>query len=131
MSGLRILADRLFGGSGAVSSVNGKAGAVVLTAADVGAEEAATVVAVSGTTPTITPAPNTIYTCGEVASLTISNPPAIGAYSVIFTSGSTATVTTFPATILGLESFAAETNTLYEINVLDNRAVIGKWAVSA
>ena len=88
-------------------------------------------VTVSGTTPTITPAPNTIYKCGEVASLTISNPPANGAYSIVFTSGATATTTTFPATILGLEDFAAEANTMYEINVLDNRAVIGKWAVSA
>ena len=86
-------------------------------------------VTVSGTTPTITPIHNRIYTCGEVTSLTISNPPANGAYSVIFTSGSTATVTTFPATILGLEDFAAEANTIYEINVLNNRAVIGSWAV--
>lgn len=86
---------------------------------------------VTGTTPTITPADNTIYNCGEVASLTISNPPATGAYSIVFTSGSTATVTAFPATILGLEDFAAEANTIYEINVLDNRAVAGSWAVSA
>jgi hypothetical protein len=49
----------------------------------------------------------------------------------VFTSGSTATSTTFPATILGLEDFAAEANTIYEINVLDNRAVVGSWAVSA
>ncbi len=89
-----------------------------------------TTVTVSGTTPTITPANNTIYNCGEVASLTISNPPATGAYSIVFTSGSTATTTTIPATILGLEDFAAEANTLYEINVLDSRAVIGSWAVS-
>ena len=118
------------GGGGAVSSVNGKTGAVMLTAADVGAAEAETVVEVSGTTPTITPIHNRIYNCGEVASLTISNPPATGAYSIVFTSGSTATTTTIPATILGLEDFAAEANTLYEINVLDSRAVIGSWAVS-
>lgn len=118
-------------GSSAVSSVNGKTGAVVLTAADVGAAEAETVVEVSGTTPTITPIHNRIYNCGEVASLTISNPTATGAYSIVFTSGATATVTTFPASILGLEDFAAEANTVYEINVLDNRAVVGKWAVSA
>lgn len=118
------------GGGGSVTSVNGKTGAVMLTAADVGAEEATTVVEVSGTTPTITPANNTIYNCGEVASLTISNPPATGAYSIVFTSGATATVTTVPATILGLEDFAAETNTIYEINVLNNRAVVGSWAVS-
>ena len=86
---------------------------------------------VGGTTPTITLAPNTIYKCGELTSLTISNPPATGAYSIVFTSGSTATQTTIPATILGLEDFAAEANTIYEINVLDNRAVVGSWAVSA
>lgn len=86
---------------------------------------------VSGTTPTITPAPNTAYNCGELTSLTISNPPATGAYSIVFTSGATPTTTTIPATILGLEDFAAEANTLYEINVLDNRAVVGSWAVSA
>lgn len=90
-----------------------------------------TTVTVSGTTPTITPAANTVYNCGELASLTISNPPASGAYSIVFTSGSTPTVTTIPATILGLEDFAAEANTVYEINVLDNRAVVGSWAVSA
>lgn len=90
-----------------------------------------TTVTVSGTTPTIEPQANTIYTCGELTSLTITNPPATGAYSIVFTSGATATVTTFPASILGLEDFAAEANTIYEINVLDNRAVIGNWAVSA
>ena len=86
---------------------------------------------VSEATPTITPQNNVIYSCGELTSLTISNPPATGAYSIVFTSGSTATTTTIPATILGLESFAAEANTLYEINVLDNRAVVGSWAVSS
>ena len=88
-------------------------------------------VLISSTTPTIEPQANTIYTCGEITSLTISNPPETGAYSIVFTSGSTATVTAFPATILGLEDFAAEANTIYEINVLDNRAVVGSWAVSA
>lgn len=117
-------------GTAPVTSVNGQTGAVVLTASDVGAAAAETVVEVSGSTPTITPAANTIYKCGELTSLTISNPPATGAYSIVFTSGSTATTTTFPATILGLEDFAAEANTVYEINVLDNRAVVGSWAVT-
>ena len=119
------------GGGGAVSSVNGKTGAVTLDADDVGAAPAETAVTVSGTAPTITPAANTIYQCGELASLTVSNPTVTGAYSIVFTSGSTATSTTFPATILGLEDFAAEANTLYEINVLDNRAAVGSWEVSA
>jgi hypothetical protein len=119
------------GGGGAVSSVNGKTGNVTLYADDVGAAPAETVVEVSGTTPTITPAANTVYEYGELTSLTISNPPATGSYSIVFTSGATATTTTFPATILGLEDFAAEANTIYEINVLDNRAVVGSWEVSA
>lgn len=93
-------------------------------------QDAPTVTTVSGSTPTIEPAANTIYNCGELTSLTISNPPATGSYSIVFTSGSTATTTTIPATILGLESFAAEANTMYEINVLDNRAVVGSWAVT-
>lgn len=85
----------------------------------------------TGDTITITPVENNVYNCGTLVSLTISNPPATGAYSIVFTSGATATTTTFPATILGLEDFAAEANTIYEINVLDNRAVVGSWAVSA
>lgn len=86
---------------------------------------------VIGTTVEITPANNTIYKCGVLEQITISSPPNTGAYSIIFTSGATPTTTIIPATVLGLEVFAAEANTIYEINVLDNRAVIGKWAVSA
>lgn len=86
---------------------------------------------ISSTAPTIVPFHNHIYKCGTLTSLTVSNPPSTGAYSIVFTSGATPTTTTFPASILGLESFAAEANTLYEINVLDNRAVVGSWAVSA
>lgn len=88
------------------------------------------VIPVAGWTPTIEPQTNTIYKCGEITSLTISNPPDTVAYSIVFTSGATATTTTIPATILGLENFVAEANTIYEINVLDNRAVVGSWAVT-
>lgn len=82
-----------------------------------------------GSAVTITPADNHIYNCGELSSLTITNPPATGAWSVVFTSGATATTTTIPASILGLEDFAPEANTLYEINVLDNRAVWRGWSL--
>ncbi len=109
------------GGGGAVSSVNGQTGAVVLVADDVGAAPAETVVDVSGTTPTITPAANTIYNCGELASLTISNPPATGKYSIIFYSGATATTT------VGIENFVAEANKRYKIEVEDNYATYDSW----
>lgn len=118
------------GGGGSVTSVNGQTGAVVLDYEDVGAAQAETIDTVSGATPSITPTANHFYKCGTLTSLTISNPPATGSYSIVFTSGSTATTTTIPSSILGLESFAPEANTMYEINVLDNRAVVGSWEVS-
>ena len=100
------------------------------TRRNIGAAPAETVQTVSGTDPAITPVANTIYNCGTLDSLTIINPPATGAYTIVFTSGATATLTRIPITVLGLEDFAAEANTMYEINVLDNRAVVGSWAVS-
>ena len=84
-----------------------------------------------GDTASITPENNTIYQCDTLTSLTITNPPATGAYSIIFTSGDTATTTVIPNTMSGLEDFAAEANTIYEINVLNNRALVGSWTVSA
>lgn len=118
------------GGSGSVTSVNGQTGAVELDYEDVGAAQADTFVTVSGATPSIEPADHHIYKCSTLTSLTITDPPATGSYSIVFTSGSTATTTTIPSSILGLEDFSAEANTVYEINVLDNRAVVGSWAVT-
>lgn len=89
---------------------------------------------ITSATPTITLADNTWYQCGELTSLTVSISDVSVRYTrhvIVFTSGATPTTTSFPATILGLESFTAEANTVYEINVVDNRAVVGSWAVSA
>ena len=88
------------------------------------------VVTVSGTAPTITPANNTIYNCGEVASLTISNPPATGVYSIVFTSGATPTDLSVDPAIKMPDGFSVEANKRYEINVLNRWAVAGSWAVS-
>lgn len=90
------------------------------------------VINIAGANKTITPAGGNVYNFTESAltSLTITDPPATGSYIIKFNSGSTPTTTTIPATIHGLESFAAEANTHYEINVEDNYAVVGSWAVS-
>lgn len=88
---------------------------------NVGAAEAETVVEVSGTTPTITPINNRIYNCGELTSLTISNPPASGKYAIIFYSGAT------PTTTVGIENFIAEANKRYKITVEDNYATYDSW----
>lgn len=94
-------------------------------------EDQAIGITVSGATPTITPIRNRIYTCGEVASLTISNPTANGDYSIVFTSGSTPTDLSIDPAIKMPDGFSVEANRIYEINVLANRAAIGSWAVSA
>lgn len=86
---------------------------------------------VVGTSVEIAPVNNTTYQCGELTQLEISAPPSDGAYSIIFASGATPTTTIIPATVLGLETFVAAANTIYEINVLDNRAVVGSWEVGA
>lgn len=76
---------------------------------------------VTGTTPTITPAANHDYQCGELTSLTISNPPAEGKYSIIFYSGANPTAT------VGIENFTAEANKRYKITVEDNYATYDSW----
>lgn len=85
---------------------------------------------VRGTTVTIAATRDHYYSCGTLDSLTVTVSGTSGAWSLSFTSGATPTVTSIPSTILGLESFASEANTVYEINVLDNRAVVGSWAVT-
>lgn len=87
-------------------------------------------VTVSGTTPTIIPERNHDYQCGELASLTISNPPPQGVYSIKFTSGSTPTQLSVPQTLVMPDGFTVEANTRYEINVEDGYALCAGWAVS-
>lgn len=83
--------------------------------------DAPIVVTVSGSDVTITPAANTVYHCGELASLTVSNPPATGKYSIVFFSGAA------PTTTVGIENFAAEANKRYKITVEDNYATYDSW----
>ena len=87
---------------------------------------------ITGSTPSITPEGNTTYKCGEVSSLTISNPPA-EAWAVKFTSGSTATTLTMPKSVKMPDGFQVAANTRYEINVDDEGyAVVGdQWKVSS
>ena len=86
-----------------------------------GVEGAAITIDVTGATPTIIAQPNVRYVCGEVTSISIT-PPALGTCDVIFTSGSTVAVLTLPNTVKMPNWFDAanlETNTIYEINIVD------------
>lgn len=97
---------------------------------DLGVQSNPTKTTVSGSTPSITAADNTIYTCGEVSSITVTAAANID-FTVIFTSGSTAATLTMDQNITMPDSFSVETNTRYEINVSNGYAVVAGWAVSA
>lgn len=91
-------------------------------------DEGMKTVQITETEATITPQNNTYYRCLELGRLTIQQVPAEAEFWMIrFISGATPTVTEFQATILGLEDFAAEANTIYEINVLGSCAVWRGW----
>ena len=81
--------------------------------------------AVTGTAPTITAADNTIYSCGEVSSLTISDSAQNISFVVEFTSGSTATTLTVPS---GYKApggdLTPEASKTYELNVRNGKAVL-------
>ena len=89
-------------------------------------------VTISGTSPTIIAEDNKRYICGEVTSLSFT-PCASGICDVQFTSGSTATLLTLPGTVKfpdWFDSTSLETNTIYEINILDGvYGVVMSWAV--
>lgn len=91
-------------------------------------------VTVTGTTPTITAQADTRYVCGEVSTLDITV-PASGIIDVIFTSGATATVLTVtpPSGMTmkwanGFDPTALETNTTYELNIMDGLGVACAWS---
>lgn len=95
-------------------------------------EKAVAVVTVSGATPTVSALANTIYKCGEVTALSFT-PCASGICDIIFTSGTTPTVLTIPNTVKlpgWFDPANIETNTTYEINVLDGvYGAVTAWAV--
>lgn len=84
---------------------------------------------VSGTTTSIEAEDHYYYKCGELTALTVTSSPSSGAWSVRFTSGSTATVLTMPNTVVMPDGFDVEASTVYEINVLDNYALVASWPV--
>ena len=92
-----------------------------------GDEIATTKTTVSGATPSIAAVDNTEYTCGTVTSLTLSSFPGTGSFVIVFTSGSTATTVALPATLKLPDTYTFEANKIYEINVVDGRALIAGW----
>ena len=94
------------------------------------------VVAVAGSTPSITGAAGTRYVCGEVSTLTVTFPSS-GDVEVIFESGATATVLTVtpPSGVTAIkwtgnfDPTSLDANTVYDIIVTDGKyGVSAKWA---
>lgn len=120
-----------------VQSVNGKTGAVVLDAADVGAAPAITEVTVT-TAGAVSQAldPGKIYHfTGALSSLTITLNAAeageVAQYHFDFISPSTAVTLTLPSTVVMPASFSVEANTMNEIDILNGYGVAQSWEVSA
>lgn len=92
-----------------------------------------TTVTVSGTTPTITAADNTIYECGEVTSLTVSSFPASGEFLIVFASGSTPTTLSLPNELDARmpSGFTVEADTHYEISVRNGWPMVGSCPIPA
>ena len=87
-----------------------------------------TTVTEAGSSVTIANAANnTIYSCGELSSLTVTAIANPGSFIIQFTSGATPTTTSFPASMVFPAAFAAEANTRYEINVRDGYALVCGW----
>lgn len=86
---------------------------------------------VSGTSVNLDPEIGYRYVCGELTALTVTSSPGTGGWSVRFTSGSTATVLTMPNTVVMPDGFEVEASTVYEINVLDNYALVASWPVAS
>lgn len=127
------LAKKAGGGGGAVDSVNGQTGEVVLDADDVGASPAPTEITVS-TAGAVTQAceDNTVYTfTGDLTSLTLTEASGAREYLVIFTTGSTAPTVTFPSGVVFPDTLTIEANKRYEVSVRDGYAVAQSWGVSA
>lgn len=80
------------------------------------------------TTETATLEPNTHYSFGEVATLTLEfaegDAAKVNEYMFSFTSGETATVLTLPSSVQWANELTVEANKRYEISVVDN---IGLW----
>ena len=87
-----------------------------------------TVTAVTGATPSITLANNTIFSAGTLTSLTVTGSLSEGEIcAIVFTSGSTATQLTLPASIEMPDSFAVEASKTYEINIMGTRGTVQSW----
>lgn len=76
--------------------------------------------------------PNVLHRWGEVASLTLTlgdeTPGVVNEYMFQFTSGTVATQLSLPETVKWTSTPEIAANTVYQVSIVDNLAVIGGWS---
>ena len=76
--------------------------------------------------------PNVLHRWGEVASLTLTlgaeTPGIVNEYMFQFTSGATATQLSLPETVKWTSKPEIAANTVYQVSIVDNLAVMGGWS---
>ena len=76
--------------------------------------------------------PNVLHRWGEVASLTLTlgaeTPDVVNEYMFQFTSGATATQLSLPETVKWTSTPEIAANTVYQVSIVDNLAVMGGWS---
>lgn len=76
--------------------------------------------------------PNVLHRWGEVASLTLTlgaeTPGIVNEYMFQFTSGATATQLSLPETVKWTSTPEIAANTVYQVSIVDNLAVMGGWS---
>lgn len=76
--------------------------------------------------------PNVLHRWGEVASLTLTlgaeTPGVLNEYMFQFTSGATATQLQLPETVKWNATPEVAANTVYQVSIVDNLAIMGGWA---
>ena len=76
--------------------------------------------------------PNVLHKWGEVASLTLTfgaeTQGIVNEYMFQFTSGAVATQLSLPETVKWTSTPEIAANTVYQVSIVDNLAVIGGWS---
>lgn len=82
-----------------------------------------------GTEITLNPQAESVYNCGTLTGLMITDYPTRGSFAVSFTSGAVPTVLTVPQALVMPKDYSRQANTRYELNVQDGYAPVASWEI--
>lgn len=82
-----------------------------------------------GTEITLNPQAESVYNCGTLTGLTITDYPTRGSFAVSFTSGAVPTVLIVLQALVMPKDYSIQANTRYELNVQDGYAPVAGWEI--